>query len=370
MWVVTPDDVESIAIGAGILGTGGGGNPYLGQLRMKEVLRQGYTATVIDLDEIADEALVTEVGAMGAPTVGVEKLPLGDEPRWAVEALESYIGKTIDAIICAEIGGANSIEPLVAGALTGKPVIDADGMGRAFPEMQMSTHFINGVACVPAAMVDEKGNRIVFGNITDSFALERFARDLCVTMGCISVLALPIMTGRQVRQTSVRRTMSLAKRVGEAIRQARINKDAVVDAVLAITDGVTLFTGKLVDVKRRTVAGFARGEVLIEGLGTDRGRWLHIAFQNENLVAWRGSQQVREAVVACVPDLICVLETETGEPITTEQLRYGTRVTVLAIPCSDKLRTPAALEVVGPSAFGYPEVTYMPLPKTPGLGLE
>ena len=90
--------------------------------------------------------LVAAVGGMGAPTVGIEKLPKGDEFELALEALEAYIGKPINAIICAEIGGANSIVPLVAGALTGKPVVDADAMGRAFPEMQMSTHFIAGLS--------------------------------------------------------------------------------------------------------------------------------------------------------------------------------------------------------------------------------
>jgi DUF917 family protein len=357
MWRITEDDLQSIAIGAGILGTGGGGNPYLGQMRMQTLLRQGYQATVIPLDEIADDALVTEVGGMGAPTVGVEKLPQGEEPRWALEALQTYVGRRIDAIICAEVGGINSIAPLVASALTGKPVLDADGMGRAFPELQMSTHFIYGVPCTPAALVDEKGNRIVFAHITDAFTLERFARDLCVAMGCVAELAAPVMTGAQAKQTAVRDTLSLAK-------------DAVADAVLAITGGVVLFAGKLVDVQRRTSGGFARGQLLAEGVGPDRGEWLHIAFQNENLVAWRGDRQTRVRVVACVPDLICVLDTESGEPVTTEQLRYGLRVTVLGIPCSDKLRTPRALEVIGPTAFGYPEVTYLPMPKIPGRGIQ
>jgi len=370
MWSVTPDDLESIAIGAGILGTGGGGNPYLGQQHMARLLNQGYRATVISLDEIADDALVTEVSGMGAPTVGVEKLPRGDEPRWAVEALEQFIGRPIEALVCAEVGGVNSITPLVAGALTGKPVLDADGMGRAFPELQMSTHFFNGVPCTPAALVDEKGNRIVFAHTVDAFTLERFARDLCVAMGCIAELAMPVMTGRQVKAHSVRNTLSLAKRIGDAVRAARATKAPVVDAVLAVTGGVALFSGKLVDVQRQTRGGFARGQLVAEGSGADRGTWLHIAFQNENLVAWRGSRHTPEEVLASVPDLICVVESDSGEPITTEQLRYGLRVTVLAVPCSDKLRTPQALAVVGPAAFGYPDVPYVPLPKQPGQGID
>jgi DUF917 family protein len=154
------------------------------------------------------------------------------------------------------------------------------------------------------------------------------------------------------------------------VRHARTNKSSFVDAVLNLTGGSELFTGKLVDVQRRTVAGFARGELIAEGLGQYRGDFLHIAFQNENLVAWRGNRDSRDEVVACVPDLICMIETETGEPITTEQLRYGLRVTILGIPCTDKFRTAEALNVVGPAAFGYPDVVFEPMPKVPGQGIE
>jgi len=370
MWSLSHDDVEAIAIGAGILGTGGGGSPYLGKIRMQHLLRQGYTVDIISLDELADNALTCEIGWMGAPTVGVEKIHAGDEAQWALAALEKYVGQPLDAILCSEIGGSNSIAPLEAGALTGKPVVDGDAMGRAFPKMQMSTHFIAGVACTPAVLVDEKGNAILLSHMTDSFALERFTRDLCVQMGCTAMLALPVMRGIQAKATSVPGTITLARHVGEAVLAARASKDSVVAAVLAITGGIELFTGKLVDVQRLTARGFARGELVCEGLGADRGEWLHIAFQNENLIAWRGGQASRDQVVACVPDLICLLETDTGEPITTEQLRYGLRVTVLAIPCTDQFRTEAALKIVGPSAFGYHDVIYHPLPKQAGMGIQ
>jgi DUF917 family protein len=370
MWNLTADDVEAMAIGAGILGTGGGGNPYLGKLRMQQILKQGHSVQIIQLEDLADDAVVCEIGWMGAPTVGVEKLPNGNESNRVIEALEDYIGKSVDAIACAEVGGSNSMAPLEAGALTNKPVVDGDAMGRAFPEMQMSSLFINGVASSPAAMVDEKGNCIVFGQITDSFALEKFARDLCVQMGCTSLLAAPVMTGEQVKAHSVPRTLTLVKQIGEAVLHARSVKGSFVQAVLDITGGKEIFAGKLVDVQRRTVAGFSRGQLLAEGLGDYRGDYMHIAFQNENLVAWRGNRDSRGEVIAAVPDLICMLESDTGEPITTEQLRYGLRVNILAIPCTDKFRTEQALKVVGPAAFGYPDVIYVPLPKTPGQGIE
>ncbi|WP_159145918.1 DUF917 domain-containing protein, partial [Bacillus altitudinis] len=108
-----------------------------------------------------------------------------------------------------------------------------------------------------------------------------------------------------------------------------------------------LFDGKVVDVERRTVDGFARGRATVQG--TD-GSELELRFQNENLVARRDGQ-----LVAVVPDLICVLDAETAEPITTERLRFGQRVRVIGISTPDLMRTPEALAVFGPSCFGLDE---------------
>jgi DUF917 family protein len=115
-----------------------------------------------------------------------------------------------------------------------------------------------------------------------------------------------------------------------------------------------LLTGKITDVQRRTATGFARGEVMLSGSGP-HGPTLRVDFQNENLVAWAGDQPV-----ASVPDLICIVASADAEPVTTEVLRYGQRVAVLAIPCHPLLATETALEVVGPRAFGY-AVDYQPL---------
>ena len=70
---------------------------------------------------------------------------------------------------------------------------------------------------------------------------------------------------------------------------------------------------------------------------------------------------VDEVPVIMVPDLIINLELDTGEPITTEILRYGQRVAVIGLPVHDLMKTPRALEIVGPKAFGYPELTFEPL---------
>ncbi len=112
-------------------------------------------------------------------------------------------------------------------------------------------------------------------------------------------------------------------------------------------------------MQRRLVAGFAQGE-LLDGLGECRGRALCVAFQNENLIAWADGE-----VVATAPDLICLVDELTAEPVTTEVVRYGLRVAVLGVPAPPLLRPERALALVGPAAVGY-DVSYRPLPEVYG----
>src|SRR5206468_4643548 len=90
MWSVDPDALESIAIGAGILGTGGGGNPYLGKLAARRLLREGSRVDVVSLDELPDDARLVTVGGMGAPTITIEKISRGTETLCAMRTLEDY----------------------------------------------------------------------------------------------------------------------------------------------------------------------------------------------------------------------------------------------------------------------------------------
>jgi DUF917 family protein len=364
MWTVDCDDLERLAIGAGILGTGGGGNPYVGKLHAKSLLAVGHTITVVPPAAVPDDALVTSVGGIGAPIVSVERLKRGDEPLIAMRALERHIGRAFTHIVPGEIGGANSTAPLVVGAQSGLPVIDGDGMGRAFPELQMDTFMIYGVAAAPGAIADPRGHIAIFDGFSDANVLERYARAVTIGMGGAAGYAFPVMTGVELKRTVVPGTITLAIEIGGAVLRARESHTDPVGAVLAITGGRRLFGGKIGDVKRRLEGGFARGVLKLDGNGADAGRTLAIDFQNENLIARTGDGET----LAVVPDLICIVDQDTAEPITTELLRYGLRVSVLGIPAPVELKTARALETIGPAAFGYPDVPFVAMEGVFGQG--
>jgi DUF917 family protein len=344
-------ELRDLARGAAVLGTGGGGDPTIGRLLVESAMADGGVVRILDLEELADDAFVLPTAMMGAPTVFVEKIPAGDEGVAALRALESHLGRKADATMPIECGGLNSMIPLVVAARTGLPVVDADGMGRAFPELQMETFGVYGVPACPMAITDERGSTTILDTGADNERMEWYARGLTIRMGGASHICEYPMSGAEVKRTAVPRTLSLGIRLGRTIREAReSHRDpfAALKETLADTlyeHGDIIYEGKVVDVLRRTVDGFARGNAWIAPF--EDGPRLELTFQNEHLVA-----RIGDRVRAIVPDLICVLDAETAEPITTEHLRYGQRVRVFAISTPAVMRSPEALAVFGPAAFG------------------
>jgi DUF917 family protein len=204
-----------------------------------------------------------------------------------------------------------------------------------------------GIEATPMSIVDEKGNRGIFDTITNEWA-ERLARSATIDMGCSAIVSLYAMTGAQVRESFVPGTLSQCLAIGQAIDDARRRLADPVTAVVEELGGRLLQVGKVVDVQRRTTTGFARGDATIDGLDDSLGKLMVLRFQNEHLVA-----EVDGTAVATTPDLIIVLDTESGEPITTEALRYGHRVSVLAAPADERWHSPEGIELVGPRYFGY-----------------
>jgi hypothetical protein len=257
------------------------------------------------------------------------------------------MGRKIDGLLCGEAGGINSTTPFVAAAATSLPLIDGDGMGRAFPELQMTTFGMHGVSATPMVLGDDKGNSVVLETIDNRWT-ERLARSCTVDMGGSALLAFYPMDGAKAKQSTVRGTLSLCAKLGETLRGARARHEDPVEAIRAAVGAEIIFNGRVKDVLRRTVGGFARGDADIEGLDDFKGRRLRLAFQNEFLIAERDGQ-----TLVTTPDMITLLEAETGAPVTADAMRYGIRVAALAFPCAEAWRTPKGLELVGPRYFGY-----------------
>src|SRR5205809_199090 len=190
---VVESDLEDLAVGAAVLGTGGGGDPYIGKLLAQQAIREHGPVALVDVAEVPDDALVVPSAMMGAPTVMVEKLPSGDEIIRAFKMLEEYIGRQITHTVSIEAGGLNSTTPFSVAAQMKIPLVDADGMGRAFPEIQMVMPTMFGISATPMALADEKGNTALITTIDNRWT-ERFARSITVDMGATAMIALYTMS--------------------------------------------------------------------------------------------------------------------------------------------------------------------------------
>jgi len=347
-------DLDYIAVGAAILGAGGGGDPYIGKLMAKQAIKKHGDVKLISADEVPDEGFIMPSAMMGAPAVMLEKLPNGAEPEFAFRSLEAYLQKKAYAVLSIEAGGLNSCIPIYTAACLGLPLVDADGMGRAFPELPMVTFSVAGVSATPMVVCDEKGNKMVLETVTNDWA-ETLARTATVAMGLSSMISIYCMDGKTVKKYAVRGTISLAREIGRRIIESNKAKINPIDSILEVTKGHRLFQGKIMDVQRDLTTGFVRGKLIIEGTEKDKGSVFELDFQNENLVGTKDGK-----AVAMTPDLITVLDKERGFPITTESLKYGQRTVVIGMPCDPFWRTEAGLKQVGPRYFKY-DLDYTPI---------
>jgi hypothetical protein len=345
--LLDPVALHALARGCAVLGAGGGGDTYLTLLQALQATEDFGPAALVDMDELPDNALIMPCGSIGAPTVSIEKIENGDEGERLRDHLQYLTGGRVAALMATEIGGGNGVLPVSWAARMGLPLVDADGMGRAFPEVPQVTMQLAGISPSPAVMTDERGNLVIFQAISGHW-MERLERAAAVEFGGAA---------SQAREATVRNSVSLAIRIGEAVIGAAVSPVA---ALIAEVGAFRLVTGKVSDVERHTTSGFVRGSVVIEGLGEDAGRLIRLELQNENLVALE-----RGRVLASVPDLISVLDIETADAIATERIKYGQRVVVIAFSCDPVWRTQQGISITGPRAFGY-DFDYVPVEERAG----
>jgi DUF917 family protein len=183
--------------------------------------------------------------------------------------------------------------------------------------------------------------------------MERMTRRACAVLGSAAATCKAPRSGREVKTSTVLHTASKAIRLGRLAREARAAHRDAIAAIVADTGGRVLFTGRVRDVSRRTTEGHLRGKLMIEGLAGDQGRRFELDFQNEFSIG-----RIDGRVCVTVPDLICVLDSNSGEAVGTETVRFGQRVSVVALPAPAILLSEKALRHVGPRAFGF-DVDYL-----------
>jgi len=236
-------------------------------------------------------------------------------------------------------------------ARLGLPLADADGRGRAFPELHQSAMHLGGVAAGPVVLTDGRGDTIVI-HLDDESRADRLSRAAAGSLGGVCAAALYCMAGARARSAAIRGSVTRALAIGRTIVGAEA--EGRLAAVVAALGAKVIIQGTVVDVERAG-GGLPRGAATVQSPGPDGRRRVRVELQNEYLLALEDG-----APCAMVPDLVSLLAADTGVPVLAERLTYGQRVTVVASPAPDVWRSETALALVGPKAFGY-DLDYTPM---------
>ncbi|KAJ0333695.1 hypothetical protein COL922a_010712 [Colletotrichum nupharicola] len=387
-WNISETDLDYLADGCYVLGCAGGGSPAASKIQLRNMLRDGHTMRVIEPSSLKEKDLIYWGGHMGSPAVSIERLQ-SIETVDAFRALMEYMRHDkFDAVMGLEIGGANGLEPFLVGSsrFFDSPIIDGDWMGRAYPTYWQTTLAVHApLELVPCAIDSGDGKTIIMTRAPNDEIVDRALRASCSEMGSRVGMAAKPTTSDKVKKFGVLNTVSLAWRIGRCISlcQATNTMSTVAESIIKEAGGSeaakVLFRGKIMRVERRLFKGHSYGEVHIAAFESgdedeaasvkDRaaavaqGGMLKVPFKNESILAEHTSEDGKTSILAAVPDLISILDNESGRALGVPEFKYGYRVTVIGITCSPRwTETQAGLDIGGPRAFGY-DLDYKPLGK-------
>ncbi|KAM4066229.1 hydantoinase/oxoprolinase domain-containing protein [Hirsutella rhossiliensis] len=370
VWYVSEVDLEFMATGCGVLGTGGGGPTYYEYLKGLNALRAGGKGKmrIISPKALKDDDVICFGAWYGSPSVINERTSGGNEIIDSIDAVNKIRGiDTFSALFLDEIGGGNGMSAFPNGVHYDLPIIDGDAMGRAYPTLYHTTFSVYGYPLVPCAITDAAGNVSVALSTNSPERLEKIIRTTAVELGLTCAASTNPLPGSAIKAHGIPNTLSLAWYLGRAVHLAKRNKASYVDAIFDVCAGKLLFSGKITDVRRYIGGGYTMGAVMLAPLSHEEREspvnasrqqvptdtHMTIPFQNEFLYAAYCDQEGSEAsqqVVCTVPNLISILGQD-GEAIGSQDLRYGLRVNVIALPAHPLWRTPEALKVGGPEGF-------------------
>lgn len=350
---LTLHNLDDLAIGSAILGSGGGGDSAYSYMMTRYEMEKKSSLNLISYSDLKPNDLIIPIGFMGAPTVEIEKMITGREFIKIFEIIEKTLDKKITAIMPFEIGGSNAFTPIITGLQMGLPVLDADMMGRAFPQTQMSSAHLYGISPCPGFINDCLDNAVVI-HAKETQTLEKIGRHVTIAVGSSSAFAFYPINGTIAKQCTVPKSISRAINIGKTHRLAKENGEDPLNSILESCKGVLIGYGTITDIDREISKGFLQGSIKIQN-HKDK---FELVFQNEYLIAKNNGK-----IVATTPDILMLLEQETGTPITSEWLQYGLKVNLIALPAPEIWTSPEGLALVGPRQFGY-EADYKPIQKS------
>ncbi len=365
------EDLDALLTGLGIFGTGGGGDPEWGRKIIENDFAKGRKYSIVDPQDVEDDAFVCSGGIMGS-VKALEGMSYDEIiEMWekdfvlvkAIKEMEALRGRKLDYVIPFESGGLNTPVIMTLAARLGIPVINGDALGRSAPETQMTSFIGHGISLYPMPLVDRYGNTIVVKAADKSTYADEMGRIVVTRGGGYGANAHYPMTGAQLKSSCVPGAITNSIAVGKAVIQAVKDGRDPATAFASEVNGFELFRGEISEVVGEDKGGFYLTRVRVKGTQKYTGSGLDMAVKNEYMAVWQDG----EAKVV-FPDLACVLYTDSGKGVMSVDLKPGIDITVVGIPCHDRLRetmsTQAGKEALGGARYGYSGLDYVPIEKS------
>lgn len=341
----TRDDIAPMALGAAVLGAGGGGDSYLAEGMLDAMIRENGPVEIVSVDEIGSDAPVALTALMGAPHIVSEMLFGTLMIDAAIERAAAGQGAPA-AVVPLEMGGVNALVPLIAAGHLGLPCVDADFTARGVPSLDMTSFLLDGQFPEVHVIADPLGRSAQL-QTSGGFGTELLLRPLVETMGSLSAYTAYPLHGHDLRERALDGTVTRCLEVGRVFQQLPGRTAEEADRLLAELGGVRITTGAVTERFSQSDTGGTRVSITLES--TEHPEQLtRIDLGNEFHVVSRDGE-----ILATVPDLIVVVDATTCIPLTVEQLGLGQQITVIALPTHARWRTERGIEIVGPRAFGY-----------------
>jgi hypothetical protein len=206
----------------------------------------------------------------------------------------------------------------------------------------------------PSVVVSESGNVLLIQRYADIDDYEALTRYVSVLSGAHAAVIDTPLTKQTASTVIIKDTISRSITLGRAVKQAQIEHRNPIEAVKENVKGSVLFDGYVDDYEWRDEKGFLFGDVTLTGQSEFRNHKFRTWIKNEYIFAWRDEQPL-----VMPPDLIMFLN-DRGYGVTTDALRSGLHVTVMAARAPEIWRSPRGLQLFGPRHFGF-EYDYVPL---------
>ncbi|GAA0631699.1 DUF917 domain-containing protein [Sporichthya brevicatena] len=339
-----PEDVDDLALGALFHGSGGGGDPYLPRQMLHAALDRHGPVRLVDAEELDPDGLVLPVVTAGAPHSLIEKFHGTAEAAALRAALEAHAGRPVVGVLPIQLGPVNALMPLVVAAQLGLPCLDVDGMRRTFPKLEMTVFALAGLPISPIILVDSAGSSAVL-TAADNNTVSSLLRSCLPSMGLVAMCSAYLLNVGQCAEIGSRQALTRCAELGAVLRSVAPGPAENYAGFLERCDGRIIFSGVVHEVVQSLDGGFARGTLSLES--TDGTRSLRIDFQSENLVATEDG-----VPVVTVPDLINLVDVDSGFLLQSPDVVVGQQVHVIASRVDPHWHTPAGHACAGPRAFG------------------